>query len=40
MVISDNAIQAEGLNNFFENLGRSSARAGKKLATNVLKNPG
>ena len=40
MVISDNTIQAEGINNFFENRGRNSAKAGKKLATNVLKNPG
>ena len=40
MIVSDNVIQAEGLGNFFKNLGKLSARAGKKLATNVLKNPG
>ena len=40
MIVSDNVIQAEGLGDFFKNLGKLSARAGKKLATNVLKNPG
>ena len=40
MIVSDNVIQAEGLGDFFKNLGRLSAKAGKKLATNVLKNPG
>ena len=40
MIVSDNTIQAEGLGSFFKNLGRISAKAGKKLATNVLKNPG
>ena len=40
MIVSDNTIKAEGLGNFFKNLGRVSAKAGKKLATNVLKNPG
>ena len=39
MIVSDNTIQAEGLGSFFKNLGRISAKAGKKLATNVLKNP-
>ena len=37
MTVSDNPIQVEGLESFFEILGRISA--GKKLATNVLKNP-
>ena len=37
---SDNTIKAEGLGSFFKNLGNISAKAGKKLATNVLKNPG
>ena len=32
-------MKAEGLSSFFESLGKFSARAGKKLATNVLKNP-
>ena len=40
MIVSDNTIQAEGLGSFFKNLGRISAKAGKKLATDVLKNPG
>ena len=40
MIVSNNTIQAEGLGSFFKNLGRISAKAGKKLATNVLKNPG
>ena len=40
MIVSDNTIQAEGLGSFFKNLGKISAKAGKKLATNVIKNPG
>ena len=40
MIVSDNTIQAEGLGNFFKNLGKISAKAGKKLAKNVLSNPG
>ena len=40
MTVSDNTIEAEGLSSFFKNLGKLSAKAGKKLATNVLKNPG
>ena len=42
MIVSDNVIQAEGLGSFFKNLGRKkkSAKAGKKLAKNVLSNPG
>ena len=40
MIVSDNTIQAEGLGSFFKNLGKTSAKAGRKLATNVLKNPG
>ena len=40
MIVSDNTIKAEGLGSFFKNLGKISAKAGKKLATNVLKNPG
>ena len=39
MIVSDNTIKAEGLSCFFKNLGNISAEAGKKLATNVLKNP-
>ena len=37
MTVSDNTIQAEQLGSFFKNMGRISAKAGKKLATNVLK---
>ena len=37
MTVSDNTIQAEGLGSFFKILGRSSAEAGKQLATNLLK---
>ena len=40
MTVSDNTIKAEGLSSFFENFGKLSDKAGKKLATNVLKNPG
>ena len=40
MIVSDNVIQTEGLSSFFKNLGKLSAKAGKKLATNVLKHPG
>ena len=40
MIVSDNTIKAEGLGSFFKNLGKISSKAGKKLATNVLKNPG
>ena len=39
MIVSDNVIQAEGLGDFFKNLGKISAKAGKKLAKNVLSNP-
>ena len=40
MIVSDNVIQAEGLGDFFKKLGKKSAEAGKKLAKNVLSNPG
>ena len=40
MIVSDITIKAEGLGSFFRNLGKISSKAGKKLATNVLKNPG
>ena len=39
MTVSDNTIQAEGLGSFFKNLRRMPAKGGKKLATNVLRNP-
>ena len=40
MIVSDNVIQAEGLGSFFKNLGKISAKAGKKLAKNVISSPG
>ena len=40
MIVSDNVIQAERLGDFFKNLGKISAKAGKKLAKNILSNPG
>ena len=39
MTVSDNTIQAERLGSFFRSLGINSATAGKKTATNVIKDP-
>ena len=39
MIVSDNTINAEGLGSFFKKLGKISAKMGKKLASNALKNP-
>ena len=39
MTVTDNTLLAEGLGRFFINLGKISAKASEKLATNVLKNP-
>ena len=39
MAVSDNTVQAEGLGSFFKKLRRIPAKAGKTIATNVLKNP-
>ena len=39
MIVSDYTIQAEGLGDFFKNLGKVSSKAAKKLAKNALKNP-
>ena len=39
MIVSDNTFQAEGLGDFFKNLGKVSSEAAKKLARNALKNP-
>ena len=39
MIVSDNTIQAEGLGDFFKNLGEKSLNVSKKMAKNVLKNP-
>ena len=38
MAVSDNTIKAEGFGSFFKKLRKISANAGKKLATNALKN--
>ena len=40
MTVSDNTIKAEGLGSFFKNLGKISAKAGKKLAKNIISIPG
>ena len=40
MIISDNMIQAEGFGDFFKNLGKKGLNVSKKMAKNVLKNPG
>ena len=40
MTVSYNTIKAEGLGSFFKKLGKISAEAGKKLATNAFKNRG
>ena len=40
MIESDNTIHAEGLSIFFQKFREMSVKAGKKLATNVLKKPG
>ena len=40
MIVSDNVIQAEGLGDFFKNLGKKGLNASKKMAKNVLSNPG
>ena len=40
MIVSDKTIQAEGLGDFFKNLGKKGLKVPKKLAKNVLSNPG
>ena len=40
MIVSDNVIQAEGLGDFFKNLGKKTLNVSKKMAKNVLDNPG
>ena len=37
MTVSDNTIQAEGLGDFFKNLGKKGPNVSKKMAKNVLK---
>ena len=39
LIVSDNTIQAEGLGDFFKNLGKKGLNVSKKMAKNVLKNP-
>ena len=40
MIVSDNVIQAEGLGSFFKNLGKKGLNVSKKMAKNVITNPG
>ena len=40
MIVSDNTIEAECLGDFFKNLGKKGPNASKKMAKNVLSNPG
>ena len=40
MIVSDNTIQAVGLGDFFKNLGKKGLSVSKKMAKNVLSNPG
>ena len=40
MIVSDNTIQSEGLGDFFKNLGKKRLNVSKKMAKNVLSNPG
>ena len=38
--VSDNTIKAEGLGDFFKNLGKKGLNVSKKMAKNILSNPG
>ena len=40
MTASDDTIKAEGLGDFFKNLGKKGLNVSKKMAKNVLSNPG
>ena len=40
MIVSDNVIQAEGLGDFFKSSGKKGLNVSKKMAKNVLRNPG
>ena len=40
MTVSDDTIKAEGLGDFFKNLGKKGLNVSKKMARNVLGNPG
>ena len=39
MIVSDNVIQAEGLGDFFKQLGKKRPNVSRKMAKNVLSNP-
>ena len=39
MIVSDNTIEAEGLGDFFKNLGKRGLNVSKKMVKNVLSNP-
>ena len=40
MTVSDSAIKAQGFGDFFKNLGKKRLNVSKKMARNVLSNPG
>ena len=40
MIVSDDVIQAEGLGDFLKNLDKKGLNVSKKMAKNVLSNPG
>ena len=40
MTVSDDTIKAEGLGDFFKNLGKKGLNVSKRKAKNVLSNPG
>ena len=40
MNVSDNTLKAEGIGDLFENLGKKGLNVSKKVAKNVLSNPG
>ena len=40
MTVSDNTIKAEGLGDFFKELGKKGLNVSKKMAKNILSNPG
>ena len=40
MTVSDDTIKAESLGDFFKNLGKKGLNVSKKMAKNVLSNPG
>ena len=40
MIVGDKTIQAEGLGDFFKNLGRKGLNVSKNMAKNLLSNPG